>query len=111
MRIPLYAGTFVCGLMVLFFVLAESVVILFVVFFFWGLFRSAIFGPSRGVLAAGSPLGKKATRLAVVTAILAAVNSLGALTSGFIADAWGYSSVFFFSAGISMVGVLIVFFA
>lgn len=109
-RIPLYVGTFVCGITVLFFVLAESVMVLFVVFFFWGLFRSAIFGPSRGVLAAGSPLGKKATRLAIVTAILAAANSLGALPSGFIADAWGYSSVFFFSAGISLGGALIVLF-
>ncbi len=108
-RIPLSMGTLVSGLLVLSFVLTESVFFLFTIFFFWGLFRSAIFGPSRGILAAGSPVGKKATRLAIVTAILAASQTLGAFPSGFIADAWGYDAVFAVSASVSFLGAAIVY--
>lgn len=109
-RIPLIMGTVVCGLFALSFILADSVFYLFTIFFFWGLFRSAIFGPSRGILAAGAPVGKKAARLAIVTAILAASQTLGAFPSGFIADAWGYASVFAISASISFLGAVMVYF-
>ncbi len=106
--IPLAFGTLVCGLTVLLFNFSEEVFFLFAVFFLWGLFRSAIFGPSRGFLAAAAPVGKKTSRLAIVTAIVAASSSLGAFPSGFIVDAWGFTSAFYISAGVSITGALLV---
>ncbi len=53
---PLCMGTLVSGLVVLLFALVETAVLLFAVFFLWGLFRSAVFGPSRGILAAVFPI-------------------------------------------------------
>ena len=105
---PLLVGTLICGLVVLLYPLAATVVTLFIVFFFWGLFRSAIFGPCRGFLAAGAPAAKKATRLAVVAATLAASHSVGAFPSGYIVDSFGYPSVFMVSAAISFAGALLV---
>ncbi len=109
-RIPLSMGTLVCGFFVLSFIPVNEAIYLFIIFFFWGLFRSAIFGPCRGILAAEAPAGKKAARLAIVTAILSASQSLGAFPSGFIADAWGYPSVFIISASISFIGAGLVLF-
>lgn len=106
--IPLAFGTLVCGLTVLLFDFSEEVFFLFAVFFLWGLFRSAIFGPSRGHLAAAAPAGRKTSHLAIVTAIVAASSSLGALPSGFIVDAWGFSPAFYISAGISFTGSIFV---
>ncbi len=105
---PLAVGTFLCGFTVLLFTLVQELFYIFIIFFFWGLFRSAIFGPSRGFIAAGAPVGKKTTRLAIVTAIIAVSSSLGALPSGFIAETWGFKTVFYFSATVSFLGGLLV---
>lgn len=107
--VPLAVGTFICGMVVLLFTIFTETVLLFMIFFLWGLFRSAIFGPSRGFLAAGAPVGKKTRRLAIVTAIIAVSSSLGALPSGFIADAWGFKAVFYFSSAVSFLGALLVY--
>ena len=106
--IPLAVGTFLCGFTVLFFTLVEELFYIFIIFFFWGLFRSAIFGPSRGFIAAGAPVGKKTTHLAIVTAIIAVSSSLGALPSGYIAEVWGFRTVFYLSSAISLLGGLLV---
>lgn len=107
-KVPLSTGTIVCGLVVLFFILAESVLLLFIIFFFWGLCRSAIFGPSRGILAVSASPVKKATFLAATLAIISASKSLGALPSGYMVNAWGFSSVFFSSCGISFLAGFMV---
>jgi len=102
--IPFIIGTFVCGLVVLSFTLSESVPMLFIVFLLWGLCRSAVFGPGRGILGASAPPMKKATFMAIIAVILSASRSLGALPGGFIAENYGYSFVFICSFGISFLG-------
>ncbi len=106
---PLSIGTFVCGPIVLGFILTQDVPIIFTIFFLWGVIRSTIWGPGRGYVAANAPPLKKATFMAIFTAILAASRSLGALPSGFIVDNWGYNWVFFISCGISLMsGILVI---
>lgn len=105
---PFCIGTFVAGLIVISFTFAESVPMFFLIFFAWGLCRSALFGPSRGIISVKSSTEKKATAMASITAIMAISASFGALPSGFIADSWGYTSVFFSGGGIAMMGGILV---
>jgi len=104
LRLPLIIGTVVCGLISFGFVLSQAVAVLFVVGFFWGLTRAAIFGPGRGYLADAAPAGKKATYLAITSAILALSRGVGALPGGFIADHLGYHWVFYVAGGVALAG-------
>ncbi len=108
MKLPLNMGTFVCALVVPFFVFTQNVPAIFAIFFFWGLVRSALFGPSRGYIGANAPPLRKATFMAIIAVMLSASRSLGALPSGFMADNWGYDSVFFASCGIALLAGLLV---
>ena len=92
-KLPLSVGTTICGLMTLFFVFVQNIPALFVVFLFWGLARSALFGPGRGYIGSVATPSNKATSMAVISVLLSASRSLGALPSGFIADTWGYRSI------------------
>ena len=107
-KLPLSTGTFICALPVFFFVLTQNISLIFPIFFFWGLVRSALFGPGRGYIGASAPPLKKATFMAIITVMMSASRSIGALPSGFIVDNWGYHWVFFASGGISIIGGLIV---
>ena len=106
--LPLSMGTFVSGLVVLCFVLTDNVLHLFIIFFFWGLLRSAVFGPGRGILGASAPPMKKATFMAILTAIMSASRSIGALPGTFIAYNFGYSSLFITYCGIAFMGGFIM---
>ncbi len=109
LKIPMSVGTFVCGLAVFCFVLTQNVPAIFVLFCFWGMVRSAIFGPGRGYFGANAPPLKKATFMAILTVIMSVSRSLGALPSGFVVDNWGYHWVFFISCGIALLsGVVVV---
>ena len=90
LKIPLSVGTFVSGLVVFSLVLTQKIPAIFSIFFFWGLVRSALFGPVRGYIGASAPPLKKATFMAITTVMLSASRSLGALPSGYIVDTWGY---------------------
>jgi len=108
LRIPLSVGTFVCALAVLLLLLTRGTASIFTIFFFWGLVRSALFGPGRGYIGANAPPLKKATFMAIITVMLSASRSIGALPSGFIVDTWGYQCVFFISGGIAVAAGIIV---
>jgi len=108
LKLPFSLGTFISALTVLLFVFTENVAAIFAIFFFWGAFRSAIFGSGRGYIGTNAPMLKKATFMAIITAMLSASRSLGALPSGFITDTWGYDTVFFISSGIALVAGLVV---
>lgn len=108
LKIPLLTGTFIAALAVLFFILTQQVPAIFTIFLFWGTVRSAIFGPGRGYISANAPPLRKATFMAIITAMLSASRCLGALPSGFIVDTWGYQAVFFVSSGIALTGGLVV---
>lgn len=107
-KLPLSMGTFVCALSVFSLVLTQNIAALFAVFFFWGLVRSAIFAPIRGYIGAKAPPLKKATFMAIVAVAMSAPRTLGALPSGFMADNWGYHSVFWASAGFALLAGLIM---
>ena len=109
-KLPLGIGTAICGIVVFSFILTQSVPVLFIIFLFWGLVRSAIYGPGRGYIGATAPPLKKATYMAIISAILAAARSLGALPGGFVVDTLGYNWVFFISGGVGLVGGILVLF-
>jgi len=104
LRLPLVIGTVVCGLVSFAFVLSESAAVLFAVGFFWGMTRAAIFGPGRGYLADAAPTGKKATYLAITSAITALSRGAGALPGGFIADRLNYHWVFYVAGAVAIAG-------
>jgi MFS family permease len=108
LKLPLTMGTAVCGVIVLGYVFLDSTPVIFAVFFLWGIARSALFGPGRGYIGATAPPLRKATFMAIISVMMAASRSLGALPSGFMAEAWGYHSVFYVSCGIALAGGLAV---
>jgi MFS family permease len=108
-KIPLSVGTFVSGLLVLSFTLTGYVPAIFTIFLFWGVVRSAIFGPIRGYIGLKAPPLKIATFMAIVNGIMIASGCFGTLPSGFIVDAWGYHWNFYISSGISILaGVMLI---
>ena len=108
LKIPMSTGTFICALVVFCFVLTQKIPAIFFIFFFWGIARSALLPVGRGYIGATVPLLKKATFMAIFTAILIASRSLGTLMSGFVVDTWGYHQSFFISCGIALLGGIVV---
>ncbi len=106
--LPLKIGTFITGLSAACFVLTESVPFIFTIFFFWGLLQSALFGPSRGYIGTNAPVLRRATFMAVITMIMSASRSVGALPSGFLADNLGFHALFFVSCGISVLAGIVL---
>jgi len=107
-QFPLAVGTFISSLAVFCFFLTQNTIVIFTVFFLWGLVRSAIFASGRGYVGANAPHLRKATCMAIITMILSASRSFGALPSGFLADNFGFHAVFFVSCGISLLAGIIV---
>ena len=103
-KLPLSVGTTICGLVTLFFVFTQDILALFIVFLFWGLARSALFGPGRGYIGSTASPSNKAASMAVIAVMLSASRGLGALPSGFIADTWGYRSVFVVACSVALIG-------
>ncbi len=108
-KLPMSVGTTIFGLITLFFVFTQSISSLFIVFLFWGLARSALFGPGRGYIGSAASPSKKAASMAIIAVLLSASRSLGALPSGFIADTWGYRFVFFAACGVALIGGCVLF--
>ena len=107
-KIPLSVGTTIFGLITLFFVITQNISLLFIVFLFWGLSRSALFGPGRGYIGSVASPAKKAASMAIIAVLLSASRSLGALPSGFIADTWGYRFVFFSACSVALIGGIVL---
>jgi MFS family permease len=103
-KLPLSVGTTICGLITLFFAFTQNIPALFIVFLFWGLARSALFGPGRGYIGSAASSSNKAASMAIISVMLSASRSLGALPSGFIADTWGYRSVFVVACSVALIG-------
>ena len=108
-KLPLSVGTTICGLMTLFFAFVQNIPALFIVFLFWGLARSALFGPGRGYIGSAASPSNKATSMATISVMLSASRSLGALPGGFIADTWGYRSVFVVACSVALIGGAVLF--
>ena len=54
-KLPMSVGTTIFGLIILFFVYTQNISSLFIVFLFWGMARSALFGPGRGYIGSTAP--------------------------------------------------------
>jgi MFS family permease len=108
LRLPLVIGTVVCGAVMVSFVFSRAVPYLFVIGFLWGLTRVMVVGPSRGYLADAAPATKKATYLAISSAILSLSRGVGALPGGFIADKLGFDWVFYVAGGLAIAGGIAV---
>jgi MFS family permease len=107
-KIPLSVGTLISGLLVLGFALSVNIPLIFTIFLFWGIFRSAIFGPIRGYIGTNTPPLKKATFMAIFNSVMIASSCLGTLPSGFIVDSLGYHWNFYISSGISILAGIIL---
>jgi MFS family permease len=107
-KIPLSIGTFICGLVVLSFILSQNVIAIFFISIFWGITRSAIFAPGRGYIGVNAPSLERAKFMAFISMAMAASRTAGALPGGLIADALGYEWVFIISAAISALGGMVV---
>jgi MFS family permease len=107
-RIPLSVGTFVCVPIIICFVFTQNTPSIFVIFLFWGITRAAVFGPGRGYIGSTVPITQKATFLAIYATAMAVSRSLGTYLGGFIADARGYEWCFYTSAGIVLLGGILV---
>jgi len=108
-KIPLLVGTALCGLVVLCFLTTQNTAPLFAVFLVWGVVRSAIYGPGRGYIGTAAPPLKKATYMAVISVILSASRSIGALPGGFVVDTLGYDWLFYIAVAIYICGGMVVF--
>ncbi|OGO39265.1 MAG: hypothetical protein A2147_04535 [Chloroflexi bacterium RBG_16_57_8] len=109
LKLPMLIGTFLCVPMLISFVFTRSIGLIFVIFFFWGIVRSALFGPGRGYIGTNVPLSHKATFMAIYATAMAASRSVGTFTSGFVADGLGYEWMFVIAAGIATTaGVLVI---
>jgi len=109
LTIPLSVGTFLSGLSVLGFTLSSNVPAIFSIFLFWGIVRSAIFGPIRGYIGKNVPTIKKATFMAIFNSIMIASSCFGTFPSGFIVEALGYSWNFYISSSISfLAGIILI---
>jgi MFS family permease len=111
LKIPLSIGTYFCGLTVLCFIFTENIPAIFLIALFWGITRSAIFGPGRGYIGANAPPLKRATFMAIISVVIAGSRTFGALPGGFTADNLGYHWVFIISCGISLIGGMVVIMA
>jgi MFS family permease len=110
LKIPLSIGTFLCAPLVLLFVFTRSIPGIFVIFFFWGVVRSAIFGPGRGYISNRATLSNKATLIAIFMTTQSVARSLGSLASGYVADNKGYDWNFYLAVGCSILaGFLVIF--
>lgn len=108
-KLPMHVGTTLYGLIILFFVFTQNILAIFSIFLFWGLTRSALFGPGRGFIGATAPPAKKAASMAIIAVLLSASRGLGSLPSGLIADTWGYQFVFYTACGVALIGGVVLF--
>lgn len=107
-RIPLGIGTIFCIPVLLLFVFARNIPFIFTLFLLWGIVRAGVFGPGRGYIGKTVPLTHKATYLAVYAASMSVSRSIGAFVGGFISEHLGYDWNFYFAAGFSFLGGLLV---
>jgi len=106
-RIPMFWGTLVSGIILLGFLLAKGTCIVYIVIFSLGLFRSALFGPIRGYVGKHAPALKKAAFMGILVAVIGGSKSLGSLLSGFIAGNLGFNWVLYITIGIYIFSGLI----
>jgi MFS family permease len=109
-RVPLGIGTIACVPLILCFVFTGNIPFIFAIFLVWGVVRAAVFGPGRGYIGVTVPFSQKATFMAVYAASMSVSRSIGSLVGGFIGDHLGYDWNFYFAAGISLVGGMLVIF-
>jgi predicted MFS family arabinose efflux permease len=107
-KIPLYFGTFICSGAVLLLIFIKNIPGIFIIFIFWGLLRSTIWGPGRGYVAKAAPFDKKAVFMAILSTLMAISGGLASLASGFIVDNCGYDRNFLFSTIILVIAGLII---
>ena len=103
-RIPMFWGTFISGLILLGFLLAKGTCIVSIAILCLGLFRSALFGPIRGYVGKHAPTLKKAAFMGIIAVVIGGSKSIGSLSSGFIASSLGFNWIFYIAIGIYILG-------
>jgi predicted MFS family arabinose efflux permease len=106
-RIPMFWGTLVSGLILLGFLLAKGTYVVSIAILCLGLFRSALFGPIRGYVGKHAPTLKKAAFMGIIAVVISGSKSIGSLSSGFIASSLGFNWVLYTTIGIYVLGGLI----
>jgi MFS transporter, PPP family, 3-phenylpropionic acid transporter len=109
-KAPFIISTLVCAPLVLSFAFTTSPYLIFIIFFFWGIARAAIFGPGRGYIATKVPLAYKATFMALYATSMAVARSAGSFSGGLISDLQGFKWVFYIGAMIGIAAGLVTIF-
>jgi len=106
MLLPLLLGTLACGLALFGFNLGTALALLILFSFLWGSLRVLMIGPVRGYMAEIAPLNRRATYIAISSAILSLSRGVGALPGGIIADNLGYNWIFWVAGAVAIFGGL-----
>jgi MFS family permease len=108
LKIPLSIGTYFCGLAILCFIFTHNIPAIYFIALFWGITRSAIYGPGRGYIGVNAPPLKRAMFMSFISVVMAGSRTFGALPGGFVADNLGYHWVFIISCAICFIGGMVV---
>ncbi len=109
LRIAIFVGTVLLGLMILGLSLAQSTILIAAALFFYGFCRSPIFIVGRWYMGVYAPKHRKAFAMALLGAVIGIVQSIGGFTSGFITETHSFIFTFRLAAGLALAaGILIL---
>lgn len=108
LRVAIFVGTALCGLMIYALNHASSVFLIGSALVLYGFCRSPIFIVGRWYMGVYAPAHRKAFAMALLSATIGLVQSLGGFSSGFITEGMGYSFTFTLAAGLSVAAGIIM---
>ena len=109
LRTAIYTGTIAAGFVIGSLAFVKSFFAIAVIFFLLGLTRSPISIMGRWYMGVYAPRHQRALAMAILSSTIGLFSSAAGFVSGYISDAFGYSSLFFLSAGLGLGTGLIIF--
>jgi MFS transporter, DHA1 family, tetracycline resistance protein len=108
LRTAIYTGTIAAGIVIASLAFVKSFFAVAAVFFLLGLTRSPISIMGRWYMGVYAPKHQRAMAMAILSSTIGLFSSAAGFVSGYISDAFGYSSLFFLSAGLGLGTGLII---
>jgi MFS family permease len=106
LKLAIFMGTVLYGIMITGLHFANSIPLLFVAFFIYGFSRSPIFIVGRWYMSVYAPPDMKAVAMGIQGTAIAATQMVGGFSSGFIAKAWGFDVPLWLASGLAISGGL-----
>jgi MFS family permease len=109
LRVAIFVGTVLCGVMIFALNHASTVLLVGTALVFYGFCRSPIFIVGRWYMSVYAPAHRKAFAMALLSATIGLVQSLGGFSSGYITESRGFGFTFTLAAGLSIgAGILML---